>query len=142
MTEKKPLQHTPVHLREDTPEVFDKRHPAASAFAPVQPGAGVVADDADEKGQNLAGGPTATEAEKQYSPDDEVVLAHQGHAEPASTEAGGELKQVEKLGLDKDSPAAKVHQSKAADSESETATDAPAEKRSVSTAKTSESDKK
>lgn len=89
----KPVQHTPVHLRPDTPEVFDSRHPAASAFAPVQPGAGVVAEDVEEKGQNLAGGPKASDAEKQYSATDEVVLAHQGQAGPASTEAGGELKQ-------------------------------------------------
>jgi hypothetical protein len=115
MADDKPRQHTPAHLRDDTPEVFDKRHPAASSFAPVQPGAGVVTDDADEKGQNLAGGPTATEAQKQYNADDEVVLAHQGHAAPASTEAGGEAKLVEKLGLDKDSPAARVAQSKQAE---------------------------
>lgn len=87
----KPTQHTPVHLTDET--VTDKKHPAASSFAPVQPGAGVVADDADEKGQNLAGGPTATEAEKKYSEGDEVVENHQGAAEPASTEAGGEDKQ-------------------------------------------------
>ena len=87
----KPKQHTPVHLSD--PNVTDRRHPAASSFAPVQPGAGVVSDDADEKGQNLAGGPKASEAEKQYNADDEVVLNHQGHAEPASTEAGGESKQ-------------------------------------------------
>lgn len=91
---KKPVQHTPVHLRDDAN--VDKRHPAASSFAPVQPGAGVVADDADEKGQNLAGGPKASDAEKQYPADSEVVLAHQGHAEPASTEAGGEAKQDSK----------------------------------------------
>ena len=39
----------------------DERSPA-SPFAPLQPAAGVVADDADEKGQNLAGGPKAAEA--------------------------------------------------------------------------------
>ena len=90
MSDSKPVQHTPVHLRG---EGVDKRHPAASSFAPVQPGAGVVADDADEKGQNLAGGPKASEAEQKFSPDDEVVKAHQGLAGPASTEAGGESKQ-------------------------------------------------
>lgn len=86
----KPTQHTPVHLTD--PTVTDKRHPAASSFAPVQPGAGVVADDVEEKGQNLAGGPTASEAEKKFNADDEVVKAHQGAAAPASTEAGGEPK--------------------------------------------------
>lgn len=99
--EKKPVQHTPVHLND--PNVSDKRHPAASSFAPVQPGAGVVADDVEEKGQNLAGGPTASEAEKKYNAGDEVVEAHQGLAGPASTEAGGEAKQAAKA----DAPAAK-----------------------------------
>lgn len=61
----KPVQHVPVHLRDGGPA--DKRHPAASAFAPLQPAAGVVADDVEEKGQNLAGGPTASEAEKRYA---------------------------------------------------------------------------
>jgi hypothetical protein len=55
------VQHTPAHLAEDA-NVFDPRHPAASAFAPMQPALGVVADDADEKGQNLAGGPKASDA--------------------------------------------------------------------------------
>lgn len=87
----KPTQHTPIHLSD--PTVTDKKHPAASSFAPVQPGAGVVADDADEKGQNLAGGPKASDAEKQYNPGDAVIEAHQGFAAPASTEAGGEAKQ-------------------------------------------------
>ena len=57
-----PIQHTPKHLVDD--EVFDKRHPAASSFAPLQPAAGVVADDVEEKGQNLRGGPTASEAHR------------------------------------------------------------------------------
>lgn len=70
-----PVQHTPKHLEGDS-EVFDSRHPAASAFAPVQPGAGVVSDDADEKGQNLAGGEKASDAEKTYS-DQKEVLAEQ-----------------------------------------------------------------
>ena len=87
----KPVQHTPVHQREDA-NLADSRHPAASSFAPVQPGAGVVADDAEEKGQNLAGGPKASDAEKKFSPDDEVVKAHQGQAGPASTEVGGDPK--------------------------------------------------
>ena len=57
----RPIQHTPVHLRDET-KVFDRRHPAASSFAPLQPAAGVVADDVEERGQNLAGGPKAAEA--------------------------------------------------------------------------------
>lgn len=61
-TDDRPVQHTPVHLRDDTPDVFDPRHPAASSFAPLQPAAGVVADDVEEKGQNLRGGPTASQA--------------------------------------------------------------------------------
>jgi len=92
MADDKPTQHTPVHLTD--PLVTDRRHPAASSFAPVQPGAGVVADDVEEKGQNLTGQITASQAEKKYNADDEVVLAHQGHADPASTEAGGEPKPV------------------------------------------------
>lgn len=56
----RPIQHTPKHLVDD--KVFDKRHPAASSFAPMQPALGVVADDVEEKGQNLRGGPTASEA--------------------------------------------------------------------------------
>jgi hypothetical protein len=65
MTDSKPVQHVPVHLRDGGPA--DKRHPAASSFAPLQPAAGVVADDVEEKGQNLRGGPTASEAEKTYA---------------------------------------------------------------------------
>lgn len=34
----------------------------ASVHAPLQPGLGVVADDADERGQNLAGGPKSSKA--------------------------------------------------------------------------------
>ena len=92
MADDKPTQHTPVHLTD--PLVTDRKHPAASSFAPVQPGAGVVADDVEEKGQNLTGAPTASQAEKKYNADDEVVLAHQGHAAPASTEAAGTPKPV------------------------------------------------
>lgn len=53
------VQHTPVHLEGD---VFDKRHPAASSFAPLQPAAGVVANDVEERGQNLNGGQKADDA--------------------------------------------------------------------------------
>ena len=59
----KPVQHKPKHLEG---EVADPRHPAASSFAPLQPAAGVVADDVEEKGQNLRGGETASDAEKRY----------------------------------------------------------------------------
>ena len=59
-TEKLPVQHTPKHLEDG--EVFDPRHPAASSFAPLQPAAGVVADDVEERGQNLAGGQKASAA--------------------------------------------------------------------------------
>jgi hypothetical protein len=58
----RPVQHTPKHLADGA--VFDPRHPAASSFAPMQPALGVVADDVDENGQNLAGGPKASEAQK------------------------------------------------------------------------------
>lgn len=71
--EKLPVQHAPKHL--DGPLV-DPKHPAASAFAPVQPAAGVVADDVVEKGQNQAGGTPAAEAEVEYS-DQPVKLAEQ-----------------------------------------------------------------
>lgn len=77
----KPVQHTPKHLEG---EVFDRRHPAASAFAPAQPAAGVVADDVEEKGQNLAGGETASSAERTFS-DQKEKLAEQ-HAENLSAQ--------------------------------------------------------
>jgi hypothetical protein len=81
----KPVQHKPKHL--DGP-VADPRHPAASAFAPLQPAAGVVADDADEKGQNLAGGPKASDAEKTYADQPEKLAErHYAARTPASTEA-------------------------------------------------------
>lgn len=73
----KPVQHTPKHLDNDS--TFDSRHPAASAFAPAQPAAGVVADDVPEKGQNLAGGPVAEKAETTFS-DQKDVLAEQHEA--------------------------------------------------------------
>lgn len=83
--EGKPVQHTPVHLREGA-DVFDPRHPAASAFAPVQPAAGVVADDVEEQGQNLAGGPTASEAEGTYADQKEVLK--QRHEDQLKVGAG------------------------------------------------------
>lgn len=66
------IQHVPAHLEKDA-KVFDPRHPAASAFAVAQPAAGVVSDDADKRGQNLAGGPTASEAEKEYADQGDVL---------------------------------------------------------------------
>jgi len=72
----KPVQHTPKHLEGD---VFDKRHPAASSFAPLQPAAGVVADDVEERGQNLAGGPPASRAQGEHA--DQAERLERQHAE-------------------------------------------------------------
>lgn len=72
MGDNRPVQHTPKHLQGDN-DVFDRRHPAASAFAPAQPGAGVVADDVEEAGQNLAGGEKASDAEGTFSDQKEVL---------------------------------------------------------------------
>lgn len=69
----KPVQHTPKHLESKD---VDSRHPAASNFAPLQPAAGVVADDVEERGQNLNGGPKASAAHKQHS-DQPQKLARQ-----------------------------------------------------------------
>lgn len=85
MPDNKPVQHTPKHLQEGS-EVFDSRHPAASAFAPAQPGAGVVANDVEERGQNLAGGQKADDAESAFS-DQKEVLAEQ-HQVNLQTAAG------------------------------------------------------
>ena len=51
------------------PHIYPPEDPrsAASTFAPHQPGAGVVADDAEEKGQNPGGGTPASEASEQYA---------------------------------------------------------------------------
>jgi hypothetical protein len=59
---------TPTAIREGGPDVvhaLPPEHPdsPASVHAPLQPGLGVVADDADERGQNSAGGPKSSEAE-------------------------------------------------------------------------------
>ena len=86
-SDERPVQHTPKHLEG---EVFDPRHPAASAFAPLQPAAGVVADDVEEKGQNLAGAPTASQAEKAHSDQKEVLAKQQ--AESVKTAAPAPLK--------------------------------------------------
>lgn len=72
MTDQAPIQHKPKHLEGDA-EVFDRRHPAASAFAPAQPAAGVVSDDAEERGQNLAGGEKASDANETWSDQKEVL---------------------------------------------------------------------
>lgn len=69
MAEKRPVQHTPAHVG----NVPDERHPAASAFAPLQPAAGVVADDVEERGQNLRGGPTASEANEKHKDEPEKL---------------------------------------------------------------------
>jgi hypothetical protein len=72
MADQKPAQHIPVHQREDA-GVFDPKHPAASVFAPAQPGAGVVADDVEELGQNLAGGEPASKANETWKDQKEVL---------------------------------------------------------------------
>lgn len=69
-TDDRVIQHTPVHLRGD---VFDERHPAASPFAVAQPAAGVVSDDADERGQNLQGGEKAEVARETWKDQKEVL---------------------------------------------------------------------
>jgi hypothetical protein len=74
MSDDAPIQHTPAHLADDA-NTFDPKHPAASAFAVAQPGAGVVADDVDERGQNIAGGTPASEAAKEYADQKEVLAA-------------------------------------------------------------------
>jgi hypothetical protein len=84
-----PAQHTPVHLRGD---VFDPKHPAASAFATEQPGAGVVADDADELGQNDAGGEKASDAESTYADQKEVLEQRHEDALQAAVAPAPEVK--------------------------------------------------
>lgn len=86
MSDDRPVQHTPKHLQADS-GVFDPRHPAASAFAVAQPGAGVVADDVEEKGQNQGGGPTASDAAGTFS-DQREVLAKQ-HEDNLKAASGG-----------------------------------------------------
>lgn len=82
----RPVQHTPVHLKSG--EVFDQRHPAASSFAPLQPAAGVVADDVQERGQNLRGGPTASQAHKDnLDQTEKLVEQHTESLRAASTTA-------------------------------------------------------
>jgi hypothetical protein len=85
MSDDRPVQHTPKHLDKDS-EVFDPRHPAASAFAVAQPGAGVVADDVPERGQNLLGGTSAADASGEYA-DQKEVLAEQ-HARTLRERSG------------------------------------------------------
>lgn len=68
-------------------DAVDPLHPAASAFAPLQPAAGVVSDDADERGQNLAGGPTASEAEKQHKDQPEKLRAQFDESQRAGVTA-------------------------------------------------------
>lgn len=81
-----PIQHTPVHLEDGN--VFDRRHPAASSFAVMQPAAGVVADDAEERGQNLNGGPKASEAHKaNLDQADKLVEQHEQSLRDASPAA-------------------------------------------------------
>ena len=93
-----PKENTMVHSL--PPE--DENSPA-SPFAPMQPSAGVVADDADEKGQNLAGGPKASE----FTPsEDEVQVfaapstGHTGEADLSGAQAqdGTQAGQAAKAG--------------------------------------------
>lgn len=75
-TTARPGEHRPVHIPDDPSQQRQGEEPMphtlppedpdspASTFAPVQPAAGVVADDVEAKGQNLAGGPTAAAATK------------------------------------------------------------------------------
>lgn len=63
MPDKNPIQHTPAHIKDGR----NARHPAATSFAPLQPAAGVVADDVPAE-QNPAGGPKASEAEGVIKP--------------------------------------------------------------------------
>jgi hypothetical protein len=88
----KPVQHTPKHLEQTKVVVVDARHPAASAFAPLQPAADVVADDVEERGQNLRGGPKASAAQKTYK-DQPQKLVEQREASPrtAAPVAAGEV---------------------------------------------------
>lgn len=86
MSDDRPVQHTPKHLVDK--DVFDSRHPAASSFAVAQPAAGVVADDVEERGQNLRGGQKASDAQDEYS-DQKEVLAEQ-HADTLRRTSGVE----------------------------------------------------
>jgi hypothetical protein len=85
MADERPIQHTPKHLEPDA-DVFDKRHPAASQFAPGQPAAGVVADDVPPE-QNPAGGPKAADA----------PVIEQTPPEPADAEQAAIIATAEKL---------------------------------------------
>lgn len=114
MADERPVQHTPKHLEKDA-DVFDTRHPAASAFAPAQPAAGVVADDVEDKGQNLRGGPTASAASGEYSDQKEVLAQQHQDSLRASvtTPVAGEVKDGQATAVKDDS--AKDDGTKAAD---------------------------
>lgn len=88
-TDDRTIQHIPVH-QQNADEMFDPRHPAASSFAVAQPAAGVVANDVEERGQNLAGGQKADDAEKTFSDQRDVLLENYKrdlrNANPASAE--------------------------------------------------------
>lgn len=88
----KPIQHTPKHLQDG--DVFDRRHPAASSFAPLQPAAGVVADDVEERGQNLNGGPKAEVAQKEHEDQREKLVENYERdlREKAGVPAGAPVK--------------------------------------------------
>ena len=67
---------------------------AASTFAPHQPGAGVVADDVEAKGQNEAGGTPASEATEQYKDKPHP----NADAQPASAKSDDSSKSSSKSG--------------------------------------------
>lgn len=97
-----PVQHTPKHLEGDG--AFDPRHPAASAFAPLQPAAGVVADDVEERDQNLAKGQPAAAANRANKDQREKLAAQ--HAEALRAGATTEEPRTDVEG-DKATPAKK-----------------------------------
>jgi hypothetical protein len=75
----------------------------ASVFAPMQPTAGVVADDVDEKGQNPRGGPKASE----FKPSEEEVKAF---SEPTTGHTGeaGDFDADQAAQADEDAKSAKA----------------------------------
>ena len=60
-----PTNIDPVEGGPDMVHALPANHPdsPASVHAPLQPGLGVVSDDADERGQNLAGGVKSSESD-------------------------------------------------------------------------------
>lgn len=94
MADKRPVQHTPAHVG----NVVDARHPAASSFAPLQPGAGVVADDVPDE-QNPGKGIKASRAEKEHKGLPDELRKRNAEVEattvPAARIVDGEAKPAE-----------------------------------------------